>query len=240
MVPRAPVVGRGLQQLAPVRTEDRSRGWVADRQPAVLQQIEPGLLILAAGPERTQRVCRHSAGRDLERAPPGLGGEQVCGALQASSSPSALPARPAGRVSRPPRSRPLGPSPMSRAPARGRPRAGRTPRPTPRSRRRAAEGARAAYVPGPPGSRCTRRRPGQPLLPPPSARTGAPLEELAADESVGGRLDEPTAVAVERGDPAALVAGDVHEEVGRPAEPRRIALVAARGCGKSISLRCSA
>ena len=53
VIPRVPVVGRGLQELSPVRTEDRSRGRVADRQPAVLQQIEPGLLVLAAHSERT-------------------------------------------------------------------------------------------------------------------------------------------------------------------------------------------
>ena len=171
------------------RTEDRSRGWVADRQPAVLQQIEPGL------PDRRRRPRTDAAGRPAQRPPrprarpTRTAGEQVCGQFEASASPSAASSSARGTsfstasftAARAESHEPcrLGVD-LEQAERLG-------PLPGLAAGREVLE---AAYVPGPPGSRC-RHRPGQPLLPPLSARTGAPLEELAADESVGGVWTSP-------------------------------------------------
>ncbi len=55
---------------------------------------------------------------------------------------------------------------------------------------------------------------GQPLLPAPSAGPVAPHEELAAAQQVGGGLDEPVPVGVQRGDPAAAAVRHLVEVVG--------------------------
>lgn len=74
--------------------------------------------------------------------------------------------------------------------------------------------------------------PGEPLLPVPAAGAGAPVEQLAAAQPVGGRLDQAGPGLVQRGDPPAFAVRDVQEVVRRAGQSAGIAAVGALVVGE--------
>ncbi len=70
---------------------------------------------------------------------------------------------------------------------------------------------------------------GEPPLPAAPGPPGAPQEQLAAAQRVGGGVDEAVAGGVERGDPAAVAVRDLVEVVGGVLAAQRVRAVGAAG-----------
>ncbi len=223
--------GCRLQQVAPVRGHQRLAGWsdppeLGERAGA--QQFPPRLLVLAeralleGRPGQLVRGAQH-----FERAPAGTDGEDLAGRGVGVRQPGGVrgldrvPGQGALQTALDLRPRGLPVGPVRRLRAHGQ----RPVRLQPGDvalglqpdvfELGAGESGLDLAVPAGP-------RLGEPLLPAPPAGPRSPDEEFAAAQDIGGRLDQPLARLVDRGDPAAPPVGHLVEVVGGEGAVERV------------------